>query len=252
MKWGMWRFSRAVLLSGNPGRLGRHLNRMAANSNRRANSLGAFVAATCFLLSSLKGHAASVALPGSSQTNSYRLAGTNRASLSITTNFYRFGGTNHAQMRAAMNEARPWKQTQNFDALTKWDVFSTYRFRREGEKFVLDTVDVRTKVVIPLPWWTPGKPVARDLVERWNRCLIGLNAHERGHLALAEAAGNEVKKQLLALAASASRQELSSAAERAIADTLEEFRRRERRYDEVTGHGFTQGAIFATDARAGP
>lgn len=178
------------------------------------------------------------------RTNHWLFHSTNSASLRVTTNYYRFGGTNHVQMRAAMQEARPWKQRLSFDAQTKWDVHSTYRTQREAGQFVVKSADIRTTVVITLPWWVPGKPVPRDLVERWYQCVNGLSRHEQGHLVLAEAAGTEVKKRLLALPAFPSYQELSAAAEHTLNDTIREFRDRERKYDAVTRHGFTQGAVF--------
>jgi len=222
---------------------------MKARSNLHAIALRVISGTACLLLGTLAWAAPGLQRPR--QTNSFRLSDTNRASLTITTNFYRFGGTNQAQMVAAMIEARPWKRTQTFDALTKWDVTSKYRFRRREGRFVLDDVEVQTKVVMTFPWWIPGKPVPRDLVERWNRCFIGLVNHEVGHLTLAEAAGNEVKKQLLALAPSASFRELSAAASSAITNTIEQFHSRERLYDKVTRHGFTQGAVFAPDQWSG-
>lgn len=190
----------------------------------------------------LKASAAEPRLTG--LTNRLALKGTNAAFVTVVTNYYRFGGTNHFQMRAAMIEARPWKATQSYDALTKWDVHSHYQIRRDGELFKADAVDVRTTIVITLPWWVPGKPVPRELVERWNKCVIGLSCHEQGHLVLAEAAGAEVTRRLLALSPCHSPQELTAAASLALDETLEMYRERERKYDEVTKHGFTQGAAF--------
>ncbi len=165
-------------------------------------------------------------------------------SVSIRTNYYTFGGTNHTQLRAAMLAARPWKQGFNFDARTKWDLHSTYRFHREDGQFSIAVADVRTDVVITLPFWIPGHPVSRDLVMRWQKCLAGLCVHEQGHLVLAKAATAEVKKRLLALHGFGTLQELSAAADQTLRDTLDEFRERERKYDQVTRHGYTQGAVF--------
>ncbi len=189
-----------------------------------------------------KAHAVEPRLPG--LTNNAALRGTNSAFVTVVTNYYRFGGTNHSQIRTAMKAARPWKEKQNFDALTKWDVHSGYRIRREGDLFKVDAVDVKTTVVITLPWWVPGKPVPRELVDRWNKCVIGLNCHEQGHLVLGEAAGAEVRKRLVELPAFHSAQELTEAANHAVDDAIGLFRERERKYDEVTKHGFTQGAVF--------
>jgi len=182
-------------------------------------------------------------------TNLSTLPETNRIALSIRTNYYVFGGTNYSQMRTAMLATRPWKQTLSFDARTKWQVRSNYRMRREGDGFRLNSVRVKTEVLITLPCWIPGKPVTRELLDRWYKCFIGLSTHEQGHRVLAEAAGTEVEKRLLALPSFPSIRELSAAADDTINKTIEEFRERERKYDQVTRHGATQGAVFPMTAR---
>lgn len=170
----------------------------------------------------------------------------------ITTNYYVFGGTNSSQMRAAMIEARPWKETMVYDAHTKWDIQSNYRFSRTNDQFKLLSAEVKTKVSITLPQWIPGKPVSRDLVAKWQRCFTGLSVHEQGHLQLALAAGAEVRRRLDELPLFASPQELTAAASRLLNDTIAEYQQRERKYDEVTGHGRTQGAVFPVEVRTEP
>ncbi len=165
-------------------------------------------------------------------------------SIRVTTNYYIFGGTNFHQMRAAMASGRPWKQTLPFDANTEWHIQSRYNLSQNQNGFGLSGVDVTTTVKITLPRWIPAKPVTWDLVTNWSRCFVGLIVHEQGHKQLALAAGAELRRRLEALSGYPSRQELATTAERTINDTLDEFRRREVKYDEVTGHGRTQGAIF--------
>jgi predicted secreted Zn-dependent protease len=147
-------------------------------------------------------------------------------------------------MRFAMIEARPWKQTLTFDAKTDWNVQSNYSFQRDGDQFVLDALRVRAKVVVTLPSWNPGQRVKPDLVARWVQCFRGLSRHEQGHVELARAAAAEVQRRLDSLPACASAEELTAAAERTLNRTLEEFRQKERTYDQVTKHGITQGAVF--------
>lgn len=177
---------------------------------------------------------------------------TPRPEATIITNYYVFGGTNAALMRAAMIEARPWKDSMAYDAHTKWDIRSTYRYSRTNSQFKLNSADVKTKVEITLPRWIPGKPVTRELVNRWQKCFIGLSVHEQGHMELALAAAAEVKRRMAELNLFGSPQELTTAADRTLNDTLEEFRQRERRYDQVTGHGRTQGAVFPVEAEPDP
>lgn len=170
-------------------------------------------------------------------------------SIHISTNYYIFGGTNVPQMRAAMIAARPWKQNFPFDAQTKWNIYSRYNFARDHGEFRLASIGVETSVAITLPRWIPGKPVSYDLVTNWSRCFFGLTAHEQGHVVLARAAGAEVQRLLQELPSFHSQQELAAAAKRALDDTVEEYHRREIKYDHVTGHGRTQGAILVDVVR---
>jgi predicted secreted Zn-dependent protease len=104
---------------------------------------------------------------------------------------------------------------------------------------------VRTTVVITLPRWIPGHPVQPELVAQWQKVITGLRTHERGHLQLAQAATAEVQRRLVALRGCDTQEELETLARQTMNDTIEEFRTRERKYDEVTGHGRTQGAVFS-------
>ena len=171
-------------------------------------------------------------------------AATNLTSTIVTTNYYVFGGTNAAQLHAAMIAARPWKQPMNFDAHTKWDINTSFRYSRLDGEHRLSGIEVKTKVAITLPRWIPGKPVPRELVSRWQKLFIALSVHEQGHLQLALAASAEVNRRLHELGGYPSSQELTAAANRALSETIEEYRDRERKYDSLTGHGRTQGAIF--------
>jgi predicted secreted Zn-dependent protease len=218
---------------------------MPAVANIEEMSTRLVVLVLAFLsVGSLSGRAASQPR-GVVTTSDLAFRGTNQGGVvTIKTNYYVFGGTNHFQMRAAMIEARPWKRRLTYDAQTKWELKTNYRFRRDGDGFAVNAVAVKTEVVITLPWWIPGKPVPRELVERWSKCVDGLSRHEQGHLVLAQAAAVEVKKRLLALPACATLRELAATADRIVNETVDEFRERERKYDEVTRHGFTQGAIF--------
>jgi predicted secreted Zn-dependent protease len=169
---------------------------------------------------------------------------TGSSSVNITTNYYIFGGTNRAQLLAAMAAARPWKGTRNYDAQTKWSVYLNYGYGRSEGQFKLNWVEVKTRVAITLPRWIPGHPVTPELVAQWTKCSTGLRTHERGHLQVAQAATEAVKKHVLALPGCDSVEELVKLARETMNNTLEEFHERERKYDEVTGHGRTQGAVL--------
>jgi predicted secreted Zn-dependent protease len=149
-------------------------------------------------------------------------------------------GCSPAELVAAMSLLGPTRGGHRYAAYTDWVV--TYRFR------VVDlapaAVAVEADVTMTLPHWIPLRSVPRELVDRWERYVDALRAHERGHVALAERAVEEVRAAIAKtprqLDIGAVHATAASAAEAALAAVRE----RERDYDVETRHGASQGASF--------
>jgi predicted secreted Zn-dependent protease len=85
---------------------------------------------------------------------------------------------------------------------------------------------------------------SNSLRERWSAYLKSARAHEEGHLAIAREARSAVLTALRGVAPASRCSELREHLESTAQEVLEEFRSRDREYDETTNHGATQGARF--------
>ena len=167
----------------------------------------------------------------------------------VTTNYYVVRGASPGEIRTSMTEARPWKASFAFDARTAWEARCNYTYRESGGQYLLDSVEVKTKVTVTLPVWSVRMDAEQDLFERWWEYLKALSRHEQGHVQYARAATAAVQQRLSALPGFASRHELGVAVHRTVGEVIKEFRSQEAEYDRQTGHGMTQGAVFLPRSR---
>lgn len=164
----------------------------------------------------------------------------------ISTNFYVVSGTNAAEIHASTVQARPWKQSSDYDAETTWDAKCAFNYRQDGGQFSLSSFEVKTSVTVTLPRWVPpkGYEMDRNLAARWWQYLKGLSRHEQGHVQIARETAQELGRRLFALPGFPSVKELTTAANRTAKETIDAGRKREHDYDQETNHGMTQGAFF--------
>jgi predicted secreted Zn-dependent protease len=102
---------------------------------------------------------------------------------------------------------------------------------------------VHVLIFFTLPQWEKPQSVNRALVDEWKRYMDAVVAHEEGHMQLALAAAKEIRQAMLS-------QEWSAVSSEALREKIDvrcqmivrECEAEQRRYDEATDHGRTQGA----------
>jgi predicted secreted Zn-dependent protease len=127
----------------------------------------------------------------------------------------------------------------------RWEV--VYEQPRSGDQPVRDApcrmrrADVYLDVEVTLPRWTDSERAPAALRRKWSSFRDALAFHEREHQESIISAGRRVKRALSDLTASScsALEEKAGARARSI---IEEARRYNRRFDERTRHGRTQGA----------
>jgi predicted secreted Zn-dependent protease len=164
--------------------------------------------------------------------------------LTVTTNYYRVGGTNAWQVRLSMAQARPWKGQTNLDARTTWDIRWNSRLRPDGDSCSLRSFETKTTIKVTLPAWTNVLQAPVELRARWFKYLEALREHEAGHVRLAQAAAEEIRKRVQALPPKSSCGELSRTIDATAHKVLDEYDEQQARYDQETRHGVNQGARF--------
>jgi predicted secreted Zn-dependent protease len=104
-----------------------------------------------------------------------------------------------------------------------------------------DHVAVDVTAIVILPYWRVPRSAKDELVARWEHYIAALRAHERGHVAIAGAAGRAVAEQIAAISPCGSLDSLKRAVAEAASAAVAEHRERERAYDTETQHGALEG-----------
>jgi predicted secreted Zn-dependent protease len=145
--------------------------------------------------------------------------------------YYDITGSTELDLRHQMSAYGP----EGYDAYTRW--YIRWNWPGRGEvKCELKEAVASYEVTVTFPRWIPTAEATPELVEKWNRYVRALAAHERVHV------DNVVKRFPAVLAAIKNATCLT--AESAAQAALEPIRQFDRQYDLDTDHGRTQGARF--------
>jgi predicted secreted Zn-dependent protease len=106
------------------------------------------------------------------------------------------------------------------------------------------TLDIKTSISITIPHWTGVAGADDDLKQRWQNYSAALLAHEDGHKRIAIAAAREIKNRVNKIKSAPTCAQLEATISLTANKVIEDFRQREKAYDERTAHGRTQGAVF--------
>ena len=162
--------------------------------------------------------------------------------IQVKTNYYPVSGSSTVELCQSLFRSRPWAVP--VDAMTGWKLQCDFTPQAVSGRFVVDRFQIRTRVTVTLPKWTPRQPIEPGLQEQWWTYLKALAAHEQGHVQVARDATAALLKRFQELPAYPSRWELEHEGHRAVKDTIEKHRERDRQYDRETRHGVLQGAAF--------
>jgi predicted secreted Zn-dependent protease len=150
---------------------------------------------------------------------------------------YEITGSTESEMREQMNRLRPKSEhdSADYDARTEW----TYEWGWPGRGTTacdLSKAFVLYHITVTLPHWTPPDDAPEALVEKWEKYMQALIAHEKGHV-------DNVVAHYMAIVSAIKNADCYTAEENAKA-ILEQIRREEEFYDAVTSHGMKRGAVF--------
>lgn len=160
--------------------------------------------------------------------------------VNIQVNRYPIVGSTAAALRQQMNQLGPG----DFDGYTQWYVRWNYRFQTTAYGCRLTQPQVNTDVTITLPVWQPPPIASPQLVQRWQRYLTALEAHENNHKRHGLSAGNEILARLRTLPASRTCQQLETIANNSAHAIIRKYNQADLAYDRRTNHGVFEGAKF--------
>ncbi len=159
--------------------------------------------------------------------------------------FYDVEGTTAPELLASIRRERP--RSYRYFAQTAWNV--TWRAEWNGDPCRVRWADIRATIVVTMPRWKAPPDAPPGLVEDWNRMVRALSIHEAGHVENAREAEREVRRALMGVTAPSCNM-MTLRTRQAAQWVLDGARLRDRRYDERTRHGWTQGAVWPPGAPA--
>ena len=150
--------------------------------------------------------------------------------------YYEVSGATEGEIREQLNAlASVDENGYRGDALTSWEIhwmWDGYGTESCDLSSVTATYDVRVR----FPRWNPPQDASRELIVKWNIYVRALAEHEKVHVDNVVASLPYVIKAIRGAAC--------DTAEARAQEVLALIRQYDIDYDERTGHGETQGAIF--------
>jgi predicted secreted Zn-dependent protease len=156
-------------------------------------------------------------------------------------------GSTASQLRAVLWTLGPVRQGRRFGAFTDWEIVWRYRQADDRGGCRIHEASTEVRATITSPLWKPPRSAPGDLVAAWREYVVAIETHEQGHLALAVEAAKTIWMRMIALPALPSKTALADAANAVAEEELRAARAREILYDQITGHGVTQGVVFPSE-----
>ena len=165
-------------------------------------------------------------------------------SVRCTTNYYAVTGTTTRELRQSINEMRPWRRKLDADGLTNWRLEWRFTVTPTASGCRISSFTTTTAIGITLPRWEGLTNASAPFRKTWERYITALGQHEAGHARHALAAAADLQKRIKELPEHADCDGLKHRIHEIGNATIEEYRRKEKDYDERTRNGATQGATL--------
>lgn len=164
--------------------------------------------------------------------------------INVTTEYYSIYGVTANELRNEMNTKSSIKQSGNtYDAYTSWFVNWRFKWNKNNGQCSMTSVKSSVKVNFTLPKWENSNSAAVNLKKRWTNYYNALITHENGHKDFGINAAKEVENRLSVLSAK-NCSSLKSTANSLGKKIIDKYVFLEKKYDENTNHGMTNGAVF--------
>lgn len=137
-----------------------------------------------------------------------------------------------------------WNDGHKYDSLTSWDMGWDHGYDQTSESCAINSFKPIIEITFRYPKWKRTDEAPRSLMEKWDRYLKNLTAHENGHRDMVVKAATELSHDVAQLPPAQTCAELDRRVRELARKRLEMMHENQRSYDEMTKHGATQGAVF--------
>jgi len=133
---------------------------------------------------------------------------------------------------------------KKFDSVTAWDVKWDYDHDSSPGTCAADSFKVTVNILYRLPKWARTEDAPRQLVGKWDSYLKNLILHENGHRDMVVEATADLNRAVADLPPAPTCAELDRRVRTLCRDRMDRLNEDQKRYDTITNHGVTQGALF--------
>lgn len=159
--------------------------------------------------------------------------------------YYEIKGNNERELRNQMcRNGCTFNDGKIYDSLTTWRVKLDYGYDRATNACAADSVKANVVINFRFPKWMRTEDAPPELVAKWDNYMKNLVIHENEHRDMAVEAATELSKAVSALPPASSCAELDREVRALSLERMEKLNDDEKRLDETTSHGKTEGAIF--------
>lgn len=155
--------------------------------------------------------------------------------------FYEVRGSTATELRTAVEDGGPDNGTSH--ARTDWQIRWRYTTAGQAGRCGILSGFVTLDLEVTLPRWNHADD-ASTLANSWNDYIEALRRHEDAHVNIAISAGKRMVRALRGFRRYPSCFALEKRADAGLRRILRAHRSRQSAYDERTGHGTAQGAVF--------
>jgi predicted secreted Zn-dependent protease len=166
--------------------------------------------------------------------------------VSTRTVYYAISGSTAADMRTQLDQLGPIEPAsgKRYDGSAKWNFYWHFRYLGSPGRCRLTKAIVSLNLKYTIPRWQRPADASTTLAAQWNSFLSALGKHEKGHGAIAIAAGKKLTAKIRALTPRSTCSRLEATANRIGETEVKRTNVAEAAYDARTDHGATQGARF--------
>jgi len=159
--------------------------------------------------------------------------------------YYEIRGNSEKELRGQMcRNGCAFNDGEKYDSVTSWQWRLIYGYDRVPGACALDSFRVALEIKYRYPKWVRTGDAAQPLIDKWDGYMKNLITHENGHRDIAVEAAAELTRAVAAWPPAATCAELDREMRALGHERMKKLNADEKGYDETTGHGKTQGAVF--------
>jgi predicted secreted Zn-dependent protease len=159
--------------------------------------------------------------------------------------YYEVQGDNAKDVRCDMDRRGcRWDDGRTYDSVTKWSMKWDYDYERSSGSCAARSFRTSVDILYRLPKWRPSDRAAQPLLVTWEHYVHDLTRHEQGHRDLAVESATELGWAVDALPPASTCADVDRNIQMLSHEFITRLNAQQKAYDQETGHGATQGALF--------